>query len=206
VIRVLFSDDGCARARQAIANYFSEGERFTGSQFERQAGNDRPNEITTKDFVAVTMLGVDVPARPALWLLDDVNRASVRALLETVPQNVDIWNDEAGPHLAPRGSLWQLWDLLGEASWPTERRGNGMGMAKRSKLIAAKRPRLVPVVDKIVRDQLGPSSNWWRDFQEALRDQDLRNKIAECTQDAPPEVSLLRRLDVVVWIVGKAIV
>ena len=128
------------------------------------------------------------------------------ALLEDVPLDVDIWCDEAEPLLARNGPLWKLWNRLGEASWPRKRQGNGMGMAKRSKLIATKRPRLVPVVDKIVRKRLGPSDDYWRDFRAALREEDLREKIIDCTNGAPAEVSLLRRLDVVVWMIGEGFV
>jgi hypothetical protein len=201
-VRALFSNGG-ARAGDAVEKYFStEGKGFTGSQFELVADSDHPDEITARDVVAVSMLGVQVPERPARWLLGD-GREQVRALLEKVPNDVDVWTPAADRLLAENGPLWELWDLLGEGSWPTRRAKNGLGQTKRSKLLAAKRPRLVPVIDKIVEAQLGNPPDYWQAFHEALADEPLRLEIEGATQNAPAHVSLLRRLDVVVWMTGK---
>ena len=79
-------------ARAAIDAYFSgEGGRFTGSQFEDLVDCDHPNEITVRDLVAVTMHSVQVPARPARWLLSHGGREAVHNLLREVPDDVDIW-------------------------------------------------------------------------------------------------------------------
>ena len=204
-VRALFSNGG-ARAADAVEKYFfSAGNGFTGSQFELVVDIDHPNEITARDVVAVSMLGVQVPERPARWLLGD-GREQVRSLLEKVPPDIDVWAPAADRLLAETGPLWQLWDLLGEASWPTQRAKNGLGRTKRSKLLAAKRPRLVPVIDKIVEAQLGSTGDYWQAFQEALGDEPLRLEIERATKTAPARVSLLRRLDVVAWMAGKGFV
>jgi len=201
-VRALFSDGGVG-ADAAIRKYFSTtGKGFTGSQFELAGDGDHPHEITARDLVAVTMLGVQVPERPALWILEN-GRDQVRTLLEQVPTNVDMWDPGAQEHLAPGGRLWRLWDLLGEAYWPVQRRSNGLGRTKRSKLLAAKRPRLVPVVDTIVEQQLGKAGNYWQAFGDVMADEPLRREIERATKAAPDHVSLLRRLDVVVWMTGK---
>lgn len=198
-LRDEFTDE--TAVREAIAAYFvSEGEAtFTGSQFEVLADSAHPNEITAADIVAVSTLSVDVPARVSRWILCDEGAAEVSALLSRVPDDVDIWDQRAPALLAKDGPLWDLWDLLKTASWPERMPANGMGPTRLSKLLAAKRPRLVPVWDSVVGAVLGPVDTFWDDMRAALADAELRSKVARLTAGAPEHVSLLRRIDAVVW-------
>jgi hypothetical protein len=202
-LRELFTSNGGDDAGAAVKAYFSTtGDGYTGSQFELVADTEQPDEITARDMVAVTMLSVSVPARPARWLLSDEGRAEVGALLTRVPNDVDIWAPEAEALLAQDRPLWHLWDLLGSVSWPERRSGNGLGRTTRSKLLAAKRPRLVPVYDGVVAKVL-QTDHIWRDFREMLLDEELRKRIEAVTPAAPPHLSLLRRVDIVAWMAGK---
>src|ERR1700722_15761536 len=71
------------------------------------------------------------------------------------------------------------------------------------KLPARKRPRLIPVWDNVVRCAFGrPQSAWlWLDDMLRQKDAALLQLLAETREDAglTEEISLLRTLDVVVW-------
>jgi hypothetical protein len=201
----LVAAEGGEIARQAIASYFStDGDGFTGSQFEHLVDRVHPNVVTANDIVAITMLGVTFPARPSRWLLGPEGRAQVSALLSQVPTEVEIWEPEAESLLAEGGPLWMLWDLLKQCRWPEPRRGNGLGgKTKRSKLLHAKRPRLVPIFDQVVERLLPHVGDYWVAFSYALRDPARRETVEHATADAPPQLSLLRRVDVVLWWIGR---
>ena len=77
-----------------------------------------------------------------------------------------------------------------------------MGPTTISKLLAAKRPRLVPVTDSVVVKTL-PSAGHWAAFANALKDRDIRTTVEQATSEAPAHLSLLRRIDVVVWMLNR---
>jgi hypothetical protein len=191
------------QVQEALAKYFTiDGKGHTGSQFELLISGSDPSRFTERDLVALSTLNVEVPARAALWILSPEGQAQTSALLAGIPNGVDIWKPEVENAFADDGKLMQLWDCLGKANWPTAALGGGLGgSTKRSKLIAAKRPRLVPVLDKVVKDTLPKSENYWRAFQDVLRDESCRESLTLATNHdcVPPGVSLLRRIDVVIW-------
>ena len=191
------------QVHEALAKYFStEGKGYTGSQFELIISESDSSRFTERDFVALSTLNVDVPARAALWIMSPEGQAQTSALLEGIPNGVDIWKPEVENAFADDGKLQQLWDCLGKANWPAAASGGGLGgSTKRSKLIAAKRPRLVPVLDRVVKDTLPKSDNYWRAFQAALRDESCRESLTLATNHdcVPSGVSLLRRIDIVIW-------
>jgi hypothetical protein len=85
---------------------------------------------------------------------------------------------------------------------------SGMGRTKTSKLLAAKRPHLLPVWDSVVAEALlGPkptSTAWWALWQERLRGGDgdeLRHKVDALIKNVPEarHLSVLRTVDIVIW-------
>ncbi|WP_211286642.1 DUF6308 family protein, partial [Pseudonocardia autotrophica] len=78
----------------------------------------------------------------------------------------------------------------------------------RGKLIARKRPRLVPIRDRIVLAELNhPGVGYWRDLQHALREDDgrLAQELAAIRDHAelPDQISVIRTFDILVWTTGK---
>ena len=75
--------------------------------------------------------------------------------------------------------------------------------ARRSpgKLLARKRPHLIPVYDAVVKCALGKPKSFWRSLHEAISadEHGLRPRLAELRADVPYQVSDLRILDVVIW-------
>jgi hypothetical protein len=176
-------------------------EEYTGRMFHELSNNSQPNEITAQDIVAVSTLGVTVPAGVAVWLLGE-GADDVRALLERIPVDRDVW---APDDLLDAGEpTWRLWDLLSTASWPHALPGNGMGTTTISKLLATKRPRLVPIWDSVVRKLFAPVDNYWAAFGQALADDSLRLQLSIASSgEAPEGATLLRRIDALLWMIGQ---
>jgi hypothetical protein len=75
-----------------------------------------------------------------------------------------------------------------------------MGGTKTSKLLARKRPGLVPIQDSVVLEALGRPDRLWEPLRLKLRS-DLGDALAELHAEAAlaSDVPLLRVLDVLVW-------
>ena len=71
------------------------------------------------------------------------------------------------------------------------------------KLLAAKRPHLVPIYDQRVSQALGPypRHQYWACWRHALQDEAKREAVRSVGVDAglPATVSLLRILDIIIW-------
>lgn len=172
---------------------------FTGSRFEHLAGGgDRPevaDRFTAEDLVAVQTLSVTVPASVALDLLESRLGARLSGLLQAIPWDIDMVDAEADI-LAEGSPADQAWHLLCAQ--------HGVNWVIAGKLLARKRPRLLPVYDKVVRCALGrPRPSFWLALHAALREDDaaLHRRLLELRQAAglPETVSALRVCDVAVW-------
>lgn len=170
---------------------------YTGSRFEAIAAfNGDPNSIGPADFVAVSTLSVNVPALAAIRLLRESTAHEISQLLKQIPQ-ADIVHVDS-ELLAPGGAASSLWKLLRSGR-------DGVGPTTTSKLMAAKRPQLLPIWDNFVNKATGlPTNDYWREFQTVLLadDQMMWHWLGELRQqatDVPPDTSNLRILDVVLW-------
>lgn len=183
--------------------------RYSGSQFDTLAGGgngDTANRLTADDLVAVSTLAVHVPATAALSLLgQDVERVST-LLGEIDPDSQLHTLDQSAftQSLGPDGPAAQLWKLLrrhGGERW-------GVGPTTASKLMARKRPDLIPVYDSVVAEtvDLPHSGNQWVMWWEALRQDDgaLAARLTRLRIESGHEhLSLLRVLDIVLWMHGR---
>ena len=71
--------------------------------------------------------------------------------------------------------------------------------AQAGKLLARKRPRLVPVTDKIIVARVGPAGQTWRAPRHCLQDESLRRAIEALRSRQARTASVLRLLDVALW-------
>ncbi|CAL9327326.1 DUF6308 family protein [Streptomyces sp. SudanB52_2052] len=172
---------------------------FTGSRFEHLGdGGDRlevADRITAEDLVAVQTLSVTVPAPVALDILEGCLGAQLSGLLQAVPRDTDMVEAEVSG-LAPGSPADRAWHLLCAQ--------HGVDWVIAGKLLARKRPRLLPVYDKVVRCALGrPRPSFWLALHAALRAEDraLHRQLLALRQVAgvPETVSALRVCDVAVW-------
>ncbi|MFF2777422.1 DUF6308 family protein [Streptomyces sp. NPDC058052] len=197
------------RAVTDLRRYFalgsaSESEPFTGRRFEHLAeGGDRPevaHRITAEDLIAVQTLSVTVPAPVALDILEGPLGARLSALLSAVPTDTDM-ADATAADLSVGSPADQAWNLL--------RHQPDVGWVIAGKILARKRPRLLPVYDRVVRCAVGrPRPSYWLALHAALRADDHalhRQSLAlRRTAGVPETVSALRVCDVVVWMGHRA--
>ncbi|CAL9327716.1 hypothetical protein E6R61_34815 [Streptomyces sp. LRa12] len=177
---------------------------FTGSRFEHLAGGgDRPDvadRVTAEDLVAVQTLSVTVPASVALDLLEGPLGVRLSGLLHAIPRDIDMVDAEADV-LVEGSPADQAWHLL------CAQRGVNRVIA--GKLLARKRPRLLPVYDRVVRCALGrPRPSFWLALHAELRADDcaLHRQLLALRKIAgvPETVSALRVCDVAVWMGHRA--
>ena len=195
-----FKEERRGAAVSALQEYFNS---YTGSWFERFVDRDRPNEITERDILAVSTLSVDVPAGTSIWLRDE-GKDRVSQLLTKVPADQAIWDPDAD--LTRDGPMSQLWGLLRVEKWPSGGK-TGMGTTKISKLLATKRPNLIPIYDSLLEKGLfggkKPADYWvpWRDLYTSREGDLIRKVAAEIQIEAGIDVSVpvLRIIDIVIW-------
>jgi hypothetical protein len=103
--------------------------------------------------------------------------------------------------LAQPAMIGKLWDLLRSGK-------DGLGKAITSKLIAAKRLKLIPIWDSFVKHGTGlGTKDYWRHFQTVLLADDKQiwnwlNGLRDDVVGLPQAVPTLRILDVVLWMLG----
>lgn len=109
--------------------------------------------------------------------------------------DIDLW-DIGGEAIADGSPLAEMYNALKTI--------DQISYVRASKLLACKRPRLVPVRDTVVEDLLNAKTEWWGPMKEVVSDQSVRETIDRLSPDPVSEsVSLLRRLDVILWMEGK---
>src|SRR5690606_34527461 len=208
-------------AIERLRRYF-DGSKFTGASFERLGGGgDRPdvaNLVTADDLVALSMLSVPVGGFVARELLLRPTAQQVSDLLSVIPRGASIETEEGRQLLTDRdGAAWQLWWLLRRASKaapPEMQLSQAFGPVRTSKLLARKRPHLFPIYDSVVagRFRVSSSAGQWKYLSDqfayakhpALVDRSLTDHLRHLRQSAglDESISLLRALDVVVWVDG----
>jgi len=85
-----------------------------------------------------------------------------------------------------------LWDALMAI--------DGIGTASATKLLARKRPRLCPISDSVVIKAVDVPGRTWDVLRRLLQDPAARAEVEALRPAAAAEASLLRILDVALWI------
>ncbi|MFF9149458.1 DUF6308 family protein [Streptomyces sp. NPDC014861] len=200
-VRVLLTTTG---ASADLGRYFGVDEAkgdppaFTGSRFEHlDGGGDRADVvdvITAADLIAVQTLSIKVPASAALALLEGRVAEELSVLLAQIPADLDM--ADADPALLEPGSP-------ADRAWRLIRGQKGLGWVTAGKLLARKRPRLLPVYDQVVRCAVGHPESFWSSLRAALAaDGGALHKELLSLRDGvgvPKTVSALRVCDVVLW-------
>jgi Family of unknown function (DUF6308) len=179
------------QVRRDLQGYFGGGtEAFTGRWFDHFAAIGDPNRFEASDVLAVEALSVKVPPEAAATLLI-TETERFNALLRQIPREQNLW--EVRRLDVNVGSAAD--NLHGEL-----RTLRGIDWVVAGKLLAAKRPKLVPILDNDVNDFLKPPKElFWVTLHDELTDASRREAIADVCDVAPPHVSLLRRIDVALW-------
>ncbi|MEU3454700.1 DUF6308 family protein [Micromonospora sp. NPDC006766] len=172
---------------------------FTGGQFERLGGGGcRPeiaNTVTAEDLIAVELLSVQVRPRRALDLSQGQLGRRLAAELANIPVDTELGTDEAFPLIVKGGHADKAWQTLREA--------HDIGWVIAGKLLARKRPKLVPVYDEVVSCALGTGTGFWEWLHGKFREEGgvlaQRLDALHARADLPAAVGRLRVLDVVLW-------
>lgn len=180
----------------------------TGSQFDAWAAEDaaaHPNEITDSDLVAVSLLTVPVSGKAAMGIR--AAKKDISCLLAKIPHDRDLHDVPVGEREliigdgSPARDLWTV--LIGErnAKWD-------IGPTTASKILARKRPRLLPIFDTVIRDLVGEQNtrDQWRNWHTILTaGTGLPERLEHIHQLSTVEQPLphLRIMDVVLWMQGK---
>ena len=179
-----------------IKRYFTffDGRRFNAIG----GGGDSPalmNHFDSSDLVAVSTLSVNIPGSAAIEILETKAR-KLNALLAQIPNDVAL--HEADRSLISEESpAWKLWEQIGSI--------RGMGPVLTDKLLARKRPHLLPVYDSVVKAAIQRNRNrYWLPIWNELRAGDGAlvghlQRIRSLSGLAAQDASLLRVLDVAIW-------
>ena len=196
------------QALAALELYF--GGRYTGAWFDAAGRrtdpatgasiDHEPNRLTIEDLLSLSLL--DTPLRPAEMLdLAALNRG-LDLLLGRIDRELTL--AAAEPARQRQASPWGAAD---EAYWLL-RTVRGVGRTRASKILARKRPHLIPIWDRYVAEGLGIQSpdSYWGVAQDVViahgeRLHELRNELRSRHLDAGrmQGLSVLRVLDIVVW-------
>lgn len=207
-----------------LDRYFaSDAETFLGKYYEPLAANASSERFDGYDLAALWSLSVSVKPKGRQQLLHGKAAELTQLLqecaaaIEPKPVDAPLAPSEIDVLTAADSPFNQLWDLLMTI--------HDVGETKASKLMAARFPRHIPIWDKHVRTLLGGrrKGRFWRPMHELLAEQvqddeqtvstllgrpaiDLLKTVDQGTSllNALTDVSLLRRLDVVLWMEAQA--
>lgn len=187
--------DNADQVRRDLHGYFGGGtESFTGRWFDEFAAIGDPNRFEASDVLAVEALKVEVPPDAgAALVITDAERFN--ALLRQIPREQNLWevrrlDVNVG---SPADDLYRALVDVRDIGWVVA-----------CKLLAAKRPKLLPILDNEVNNYLQPPRElFWVSMHDELSDPSRRQAITEVCQGAPPHISLLRRIDVALWRAAK---
>jgi hypothetical protein len=180
--------DHVDQAKEDLDDYYTN---YTGRFFEDFSACGAPDAFDANDLVACAALSTPIEgmALDALWTrIEDLNTTLTRCPARHVSlTDVDHTSDE---YIA----LTDLYEMI--------RAIPGMGKVRTSKLLASKRPALVPIRDRHVEAILGAGDTWWEPWRQLLRHPDITALVERATpgaNDRATNATLLRRLDVILW-------
>jgi hypothetical protein len=189
---------GPDRPAALVKSYFDDN--FSGADFER-FGRNNPNEITSDDIIATTMLSISISSNKVRGftpseIVDLMGRsAETGALLRQIPTGrslEELSERQFNQWLAPGGPADSLYHLILDI-FPNR-------YVATNKLVARKRPALMPIHDSVVKRVLGPSSNFWESWWRALQETEIVERLRDIRNEAnQPHLSLLRVADLVIW-------
>jgi hypothetical protein len=208
-------------ARGLIHDYFrrdSAGYVYSGAVFDTYPADPAsgitaqpgpPDHITDSDLVALSMLGIRVTGYVALIITQD-RHEEIEALLAGIPADAHIEEEASAGLLARGGPAWTLWELLREIKDRTKEARFGAVAA--GKLLARKRPNLIPIEDSRIaavfsRRSPDRDEHWWDDVRSAALDHKaaasgttLWRYLARLRdQEGIDYLPILRVLDIIGW-------
>jgi hypothetical protein len=207
--------------RESLSSYLTD---FYGRYYDlefRTSNAKSPNTFTSADLSAIRHLSVSTTNGFDEWLLSPEGQGATEGLLRAIDDSLKLEEIESEEDFTAAlgtgtSSVSVLWNLL-----VTKLRESGQSPRQgiyvvSSKLIAGKRPQLVPMTDSFVRNELCLTwSNCWYRYWQIMRDPivdehlgSLRSEVAVMRRDenasgpTGDEVEMLsktRVLDIIAW-------
>jgi hypothetical protein len=171
--------------------------RYSGAHFERiGGGGDRPEAACQ-----FTMLSVRIEGYHALEVLC-YQASELNDLLTQIPPGIALQDPRAEALIAEGGPAWKLWDMICDIEPRPE--SHRIGPVAAGKLLARKRPHLLPVYDSRIKKVLKRpriDNRWWHDLRDQLiNDRNLVRELESVHDRAGAgHMSLLRVFDVMCW-------
>jgi hypothetical protein len=170
---------------------------------------DTANVVTGSDLVALSLLGIRVTGYEAL-IITQYRAQEIGDLLGSIPADARIEEEASAALLTRDGPAWQLWKLLYEIKDRT--REARFGAVAAGKLLARKRPDLIPIEDSQIagvfrRKAPDRDEHWWDDVRTAALDTQLTangntlwGHLARLRGEAGADhLPVLRILDIIGW-------
>lgn len=174
-------------ADRLVAQFFDTTGPFAATTFDTLPDNPY-DRFTAADLLAVTLLDVALPPSSVRRILD--TEATVFSeLLAAIPADIDLWDASDVELDNARALYWAL------------RKLHKVGRTRASKLMARKRPRLIPVIDSVILAALQLGDDSWFELRECLNDSGIRDQIEAIRPEnlSTRDISTLRLLDAAVW-------
>lgn len=169
---------------ELVALYFDPERPFAGRDFDH-LGSSPPDRVTIDDLLAASLLDISWPPLVVRKVLNELSTPISRNLAD-IGQETDFW-DASDQELRAADDLW--FTLVGLKD---------VDKAKASKLMARKRPRLVPISDEVVM-AIGARGETWPVIRQCLQDESFRDTILVLRGKGSEDASVLRLLDVALW-------
>ncbi|KPH97540.1 hypothetical protein OV450_5833 [Actinobacteria bacterium OV450] len=204
------ADESVRLLRTYFTGRRSKGDLYySGAHFERLAGGgDREGAaygFEAADLVAVTMLKVSVASHGAVNLMTDPEGHWHR-LLSAIPRDARLEDPASDPLVAEGGPAWELWERLVDRDKTYPSSPDGVRSVVAGKLMARKRPHLIPVYDTRVKTLFRRPKNdhtFWASLAAALRADGgaFRRHLETLRTKAGigEDIGVLRVLDVIAW-------
>lgn len=165
---------------------------FTGAHFENYSARADPTIFDGNNLAAVTCLSVNITGNMASSLM--YLNIEFSPLIAKLPDiDVPIWK-VSKDEFAKGRSLRLLHDKL--------LRIDGIGPVITSKLLASKRPHLVPIQDRDVSALFGKRAAdlWWSPWYDTMQSSKVRELLDNFAKEAGVNgPSLLRIADIIFW-------
>lgn len=202
ILRSLSRDSDAAKL---LEDYFTATQQglpyFSGSRFNSIGCGDAdadPNLITAQDIAAILCLGVNLKGLAVIDLLE-YKSDEIACHLSKISSEANLWDPSQADIELRDSDANKLWWLL--------RRINDIGPVKASKLMARKRPRLIPIYDQWIEKalRLGSPTGYWTKCRELMLTsqegvplhEQLRSLVLSL--DIPQTITPLRACDVILW-------
>ncbi len=200
-LRAALADTTESDPAVAVIRKYMRG--FDGAAFNTYAADPRnAHRITPADLVAVTFLSMEIRRgstsgfTPKMSRGIETNADRISELLILIPPDRELHTvtaDDYESWLGEGSHADRLWRLLRDEL--------NLPRVATYKLLARKRPHLLPIRDSAADRALGKPDSWWHSWWEALTTSaDVVNRLECLRRDSGhAELSLLRTADIVVW-------